>query len=74
MPVYARYYDEDGELVRTMTFFDYRELGGRLVPASMRVVPEDKPDEYTEVRYSELEFDVDLERDFFSLRRLRDVR
>lgn len=74
MPVYARYYDEDGELVRTMTFFDYRELGGRLVPASMRVVPEDKPDEYTEVRYSELEFDVDLEKDFFSLRRLRDVR
>jgi len=74
MPVYARYYDEDGELVRTMTFFDYRQLGGRLVPAALRVVPEDKPGEYTEVRYSELEFDVDLDEDFFSLRRLRDTR
>jgi hypothetical protein len=74
MPVFAAYYDEDGELVRTMTFFDYRQLGGRLVPAAMRVVPEDKPGEYTEVRYSELEFDVDLDEDFFSLRRLRDVR
>ncbi len=74
MPVYARYYDEDGELVRTMTFFDYRELGGRLVPAAMRVVPEDKPGEYTEVRYSDLAFDVDLGQDFFSLRRLRDAR
>ena len=50
-----------------------RELR-RLVPAAMRVVPEDKPGEYTEVRYSELEFDVDLDEDFFSLRRLRDVR
>ena len=74
MPVFARYYDEDGVLVRTMTFFDYRELGGRLVPAAMRVVPEDKPGEYTEVRYSELEFDVDLDEDYFSLRRLRDTR
>ena len=74
MPVWARYYDEDGELVRTMTWFEYRELGGRLVPATMRVVPEDKPGEYTEVRYSELEFDVDLDEEFFSLRRLRDTR
>ena len=74
MPVYARYYDEDGVLVRTMTFFDYRELGGRLVPAAMRVVPEDKPGEFTEVRYSELEFDVDLDEEYFSLRRLRDSR
>ena len=74
MPTWARYYDEDGELVRTMTFFDYRELGGRLVPATMRVVPEDKPGEYTEVRYSELTFDVDLDESFFSLRRLRDTR
>ena len=74
MPVWARYYDEDGELVRTMTFFDYRELGGRLVPATMRVVPEDKPGEFTEVRYSELEFDIDLDEEFFSLRRLRDTR
>jgi len=74
MPVWARYYDEDGELVRTMTFFDYRELGGRLVPAKMRVVPEDKPGEFTEVRYSDLEFDVELDEEFFSLRRLRDTR
>lgn len=74
MPVFARYYDEDGALVRTMTFFDFRELGGRLVPAAMRVVPEDKPGEFTEVRYSDLEFDVGLDEEFFSLRRLRDVR
>jgi hypothetical protein len=74
MPVWARYYDEDGSLIRTMTFSDYRMMGGRLVPGLMRVVPEDKPGEYTEVRYSDLEFDVDLDTEFFSLRRLRDAR
>jgi hypothetical protein len=74
MPVWARYYDEDGELVRTLLFDDYRRMGGRLVPASMRVEPMDKPGEYTQVRYDDLEFDMDLEEDFFSLRRLRGGR
>lgn len=71
MPVWARYYDEENVLVRTVTFEDYRVLGGRLVPARIRVVPEDEPTEFTEIRYSELEFDVAIDQDFFSLRRLR---
>ncbi len=71
MPTWTRYYDEDGALVRTMTFRDYRVLGGRLVPAIMEVHPIDKPAERTEVRYRELEFDIDLDESFFSLRALR---
>ncbi len=71
MPTWARYFDEDGEPVRTLTFGDYRQMGGRLVPAVMEVRPEDKPDERTTVRYAELEFDIDVDRDFFSLRALR---
>jgi hypothetical protein len=71
MPVWARYYDEDDALMRTLTFGEYRELGDRLVPAVMRMVPEDDPGEYTEVRYEKLEFDVDLSPDYFSLRQLR---
>ncbi len=71
MPTWARYYDEDGNLIRTMTFSDYRVLGGRLVPAVMDVRPEDKPGERTTVRYGELEFDVGIDESFFSLRALR---
>ncbi|MEJ2483593.1 MAG: hypothetical protein P8049_10915 [Gemmatimonadota bacterium] len=41
------------------------------MPAVMRMVPEDKPGEFTEVRYEKLEFDVDLTPEFFSLRQLR---
>jgi hypothetical protein len=58
MPTWARYYDEDDKLVRTMTFGDYRPLGGRVVPAVMEVHPEDKPGERTMVRYDDLEFDI----------------
>ena len=71
MPTWARYFDEDGTLVRTMLFHDYRRMGGRLVPAVMDVRPEDKPGERTTVRYESLEFDVGLQEDFFSLRALR---
>ena len=70
MPLWARYYDEDGTLVRTMTFSDFKQLGGRLVPAVMTVVPSDM-EERTVVRYHELAFDVDIGEDFFSLRNLR---
>ncbi len=71
MPTWARYYDEDGSLKRTLTFSDYRTLGGRLLPCTMRMVPEDDPGEYTEIRYQSLRFNVDLSPDFFSLRQLR---
>ncbi|KPK83162.1 MAG: hypothetical protein AMS25_00730 [Gemmatimonas sp. SM23_52] len=74
MPTWARYYDEDGELVRTLTFSDFRVMSGRLVPAVMDLRPQDKPGERTKVRYGSLEFDIDIGRSFFSLRALRSVR
>lgn len=70
MPVWARYYDEDGELVRTLNFGDYRQIDDRKVPAFMEVRPEDEPTERTTIRYQELEFNIGLERSFFSLRNL----
>jgi len=71
MPTWIRYYDEDGDLVRTLTFSDYRTMGGRLVPASMLVIPADKPEEHTVLTYHELDFDISLDENFFSLRNLR---
>jgi Outer membrane lipoprotein-sorting protein len=71
MPLWARYYDEDGGLSRTLEFGDFKRMGGRLVPASMHMVPADSPDESTSVVYEELEFDVDLDESFFSLQALK---
>jgi hypothetical protein len=71
MPLWARYYDDRGELARTMTFREFKVMGGRLVPARMDVVPADKPNERTTILYEELEFDVELDESFFSLRRLQ---
>ena len=71
MPTWARYYDEDGELVRTLAYSEFREMGGRLVPSVMVMVPHDKPKEKTLVRYSDLDFDIEIDEGFFSLRTLQ---
>ena len=71
MPVWGKYYDERGNLARTITFSDYRRMSGRLVPLVMKVQPADKPDEHTTLTYSALEFDIGLATSFFSLQHLR---
>ena len=70
IPTRSFYYDEDGNLSRTMLFEDVRTLGGRLVPAVMVLVPEDKPDEKTVISYDSLELGLGLKTDFFSRRTL----
>lgn len=71
MPLWARYYDEDGELVRTMIFRDFYNLGGRVLPRVTDIFQEDKPGERTTFRYRELEFDIDIDRSFFSIQTLK---
>lgn len=74
MPTWVRYYDEDDELVRTMTFAGYRTMSGRLVPSTMLIIPADKPEESTTLIYHELSFDIPIDESFFSLRNLRAIR
>ncbi|HAK55235.1 MAG: outer membrane lipoprotein-sorting protein [Vicinamibacterales bacterium] len=71
MPLWARYFDEDEELARTMRFSEFKDLGGRTVPTVMDVIPADKPNERTRVIYESIEFDIDLDRSFFSLQTLQ---
>jgi outer membrane lipoprotein-sorting protein len=45
MPVRQRYYDEDGKLVRQLTFSEYKTVSGRLIPARLVMRPMDKTGE-----------------------------
>jgi outer membrane lipoprotein-sorting protein len=71
LPLFIKYYDEDLRLARTMTFSQVSQLGGRLLPAVVTMVPEDKPEESTVIHYQKLDFNIDLKDDFFSLRTLQ---
>jgi hypothetical protein len=70
-PVVEYYYDEDMVLTRTISFTDIKMLGGRERPSVLRVVPADKPNEYTEFVYEQLEFGLELKDSLFSLSSLK---
>jgi len=54
-----------------MKFSDYREMGGRLLPAVMSLRPEDEPEEFTDLVYQDIQFNIKLGKEFFSLRNLK---
>jgi outer membrane lipoprotein-sorting protein len=71
LPISLFYYDEDMNLARTMTFSDVGQLGGRMMPRLMRIIPTDKPQESTVIKYHELVFNLPLKDSMFSLRSLQ---
>lgn len=70
-PIVEYFFDEDMKLARTISFSELKQIGGRLRPSVLRVVPEDKPGEYTEFVYQQLEFDLELSDRLFSLSSLK---
>jgi outer membrane lipoprotein-sorting protein len=70
-PTEITYWDEKGELKRTMTFSDIRDVGGRSIPMRMILRPADKPEEFTEVVYEDIRFDVEIPASTFTVQGLK---
>ena len=70
MPTWQRYYDEDGSLIRELTFSEYKTMGGRLIPTRLVMQPTGKPGEQTVITYDAITFDAPISKDTFSLRNL----
>jgi len=71
LPVWQKYYDEEGNLARIMTYRDVRAFDDRTIPSVMEMVPKTKEGHKTIIRYLELEFNLEVPEDIFSLRNLR---
>lgn len=71
MPTIVYYYDEEMKLARTMAFEDVKQFGDRTIPSKVVVVPQDKPNEKTELVHDNIEFKSKLPDDVFTLRNLR---
>jgi outer membrane lipoprotein-sorting protein len=67
LPVMAQFFDRKDRLSRTMRFGEVKVLGGRRVPTLITIVPEREEGRMTEFRYLDVEFDVELSDDTFSL-------
>jgi outer membrane lipoprotein-sorting protein len=71
LPVWEKYYNEKGELMRVLEFKEIREFDGRIIPSIMELIPQNKEGHKTVIRYLDINFNPSLSEEIFSLRNLR---
>jgi len=68
------FYDQDGELVKTLRALEVGEVGGRMIAIRQRMAKVDTDDEWTEMTVESMEYDVELKDSVFTLSNLRNPR
>lgn len=68
------FYDEDDYLVNTMLGKEIKQMGGKLLPSVMEVIPAEEEGHKTVLEYLSLDFDIDLKDGFFSVQNMKRVR
>ncbi|HEY6083112.1 MAG TPA: outer membrane lipoprotein-sorting protein [Chitinophagaceae bacterium] len=68
------FYDEDGNLVNVMNASDIKDLGGRILPSRLEMIPMDKKGYKTVLMYKEMAFDKPISESFFTLQNMQKVR
>ena len=74
IPIQAKYYDRKDRLARTIYWSQVKDFGGHVIPSKMELIPEDEKDRKTEMIYSDIQFDVPVPDDMFSLSQLERER
>jgi outer membrane lipoprotein-sorting protein len=69
-----QFWDQDGELVKSMRALEVQEMSGRTVATHMRMQKRDSPQEWTEIKVRETEFNLQLSPELFTLSYLRNPR
>lgn len=67
VPTWQGFYDEDGQLVRELTFSDYKQMSGRLIPTRLVMRSAGKAGAQTTIEYEDVAFDVPISEGTFSL-------
>jgi hypothetical protein len=68
------FYDQDMRLIKRLRALRIGLLGGRLMPLVMRMEKLEDQGDWTEVRYLEGEFDIDIPKRMFTLSNLENPR
>ena len=67
-------YDEDGYLVNRVVTREIKDLGGKQLPSIVEFIPVDKPGHKTVLEYSYIDFNIDINKSFFSLQNMKRVK
>jgi outer membrane lipoprotein-sorting protein len=68
------YYDEDNFLINTMILSNIKEMGGRIIPTHLEMIPADNPENKTVIDYLQIDFNLNLKESFFSLQNMKRIR
>ena len=68
------FFDQDGELVKTLNTLEVADRGGRAVAARQRMQKSGAEGEWTEVNVAKAEYDVDMDPKLFTRANLRNPR
>ena len=71
LPVWQRFYDEKGKLMRVMNFKEIKSFGDKIAPSVMEMIPENKEGHKTVVRWLDATFDGDIDDKIFTRRNLQ---
>jgi len=69
-----RFYDQDGELVKSLESLDIGPMGGRTVALRQRMSKADAAEEWTEIVLNDIDYAVDHPDSLFTLSNLRNPR
>jgi outer membrane lipoprotein-sorting protein len=68
------YYDEDDYLIKTETGSMVKIMDGRRIPTRFTIVPADEPGNETIMTIEEIDFNVNIQKSFFSQQNMKRVR
>ena len=68
------FFDQDGELVKSLQTMEITDMGGRTIAKRQRMNKAEKPDEWTEIQIIDVDYEVELSDSLFTLSNLRNPR
>lgn len=74
LQIKVEYFDETLELINTMIGSDIKNVGDRMLPMKMEMIPADKPGNKTILEYSDIVFDKPINDRFFSQQNMKKVK
>ncbi len=70
----TEFYDEDGELINIMKGMEVKEIGGRILPTRLEMIPVNEEGHKTVLLYHSLEFEVNTPESFFTTQNMKRLR
>ena len=71
IPMWQRFYDEKGKLMRVLNFKEVKKFGGKTVPSVMEMIPQNRDGHKTFVRWVNAKFDTKIDDKVFTRRNLQ---